>query len=63
MITARRAATPPQLKERGVVLDESSLWKDRASRGGLTACRMETGSALTRQRWLRHFPKGVHSSG
>ncbi len=31
MLAARRAATPPQLKERGLVLDESSLWRDRAS--------------------------------
>jgi len=31
MLAARRAATPPQLKERGLLLDESSLWRDRAS--------------------------------
>ena len=31
MLAARRAAAPPQLKERGFVLDESSLWRDRAS--------------------------------
>jgi transcriptional regulator with XRE-family HTH domain len=33
MLAARRAATPPQLKERGLVVDESSLWRDRASVG------------------------------
>ena len=33
MLAARRAATPPQLKERGLVLDEASLWRDRASVG------------------------------
>lgn len=33
MLAARRAATPPQLKERGLVLDEFSLWRDRASVG------------------------------
>jgi transcriptional regulator with XRE-family HTH domain len=31
MLAARRAATPPQLKERGLVVDESSLWRDSAS--------------------------------
>jgi len=31
MLAARRAATPPQLQERGLVLDKSSLWRDRAS--------------------------------
>jgi transcriptional regulator with XRE-family HTH domain len=31
MIAARRAATPPQLRQRGFVLDEASLWRDRAS--------------------------------
>jgi hypothetical protein len=33
MLAARRAAAPPQLKERGLVMDESSLWRDRASIG------------------------------
>lgn len=33
MLAARRAATPPQLKERGLVLDEASLWRDRAAVG------------------------------
>ena len=33
MLAARRAATPAQLKERGFVLDEASLWRDRASVG------------------------------
>ena len=33
MLAARQAATPPQLKERGLVLDEASLWRDRASVG------------------------------
>ena len=33
MLAARRAATPPQLKERGLVLDEASLWRDRAFMG------------------------------
>jgi transcriptional regulator with XRE-family HTH domain len=33
MLAARRAATPPQLKERGLVVDESSLWRDQASVG------------------------------
>ena len=33
MLAARRAATPPQLRDRGLVLDESSLWRDRASVG------------------------------
>jgi transcriptional regulator with XRE-family HTH domain len=33
MLAARRAATPPQLRERGLVVDESSLWRDRASNG------------------------------
>ena len=31
MLAARRATTPPQLQERGLVLDESSLWRGRAS--------------------------------
>lgn len=31
MLAARRAATPPQLKERGLVLDESSLWRGGSS--------------------------------
>ena len=33
MLAARRATTPPQLKERRLVLDEASLWRDRASVG------------------------------
>ena len=33
MLAARRAATPSQLKDRSLVLDESSLWRDRASVG------------------------------
>jgi transcriptional regulator with XRE-family HTH domain len=33
MLAARRAATPPQLRERGFVLDEASLWRDRTSVG------------------------------
>ena len=33
MLAARRAATPPQLKERGLVLDEASLWRHRACVG------------------------------
>jgi len=33
MLAARRSATPPQLRERGFMLDEGSLWRDRASVG------------------------------
>ena len=33
MIESRRASTPPQLRHRGLVLDEASLWRDQATVG------------------------------
>lgn len=33
MIESRRGSTPPQLRDRGLVLDEASLWRSRATVG------------------------------